>query len=175
MTLEEYVDFLDAASRRDPLLTVSFRRLLIAIAFRATEGWTMSQLMGFAAYRKRVAQTAEEKREAERALRALKGRRWGLRRFCEQSAAEARERQEAQAEAARQAQEEREARTTPRRLFYEEIREKSQQIVGPRHGSRSRRRHKPAPRRLSPKARAWADLWRRLARASRNRRRRSTG
>lgn len=170
MTLEEYVDLIDEASRRDPLLTVSMRRLLTAIAFRATEGWTIPQLIGWLGYRKQAAQTSQERAEIERALRALKTDRWGIRRFVEETLEQLRLQAKREAELLAEMEAEREARMTPRQLFYEEVRDRTRQLPpGHRASGRSRRR-KRVLRPLTPRGQAWAELWRKLARASRRKR-----
>lgn len=170
MTLEEYVDLIDEASRRDPLLTVSLRRLLTAVAFRATEGWTIPQLLGWLAYRKQAAQTPQERAEAERALRALKTDRWGIRRFVNETLEELRQQAKREAELLAEMEAEREARVTPRQLYYEEVRDRTRQLPPGRRSSGRSRGRKKVVGPLHPTAKARADIMRKLIRASRRKR-----
>jgi len=62
----------------DPLLDDWTLALIRNVYEHALEGYTMAQLMGYVAYRKRCANKAD-KEKCRRVLSALKNNRWGIR------------------------------------------------------------------------------------------------
>ena len=63
---------------KDPLLDDWTLALIRHVYEDALQGYTMAQLMGYVAYRKRCA-PREHKEKARRVLAALRNNRWGLR------------------------------------------------------------------------------------------------
>ena len=79
----------------DPLLDDWTLALIRNVYEDALQGYTMAQLMGYVAYRKRCA-PREHKEKARRVLAALRNNRWGLRDDVEALQQEAKDRRDAE-------------------------------------------------------------------------------
>jgi len=128
---------------KDPLLDDWTLALVRNVYEHALEGYTMAQLMGYVAYRKRIADKAN-KEKARRVLAALRNNRWGLRDDVEALQQEAKDRRDAE----RMAREARE-------VYYETIADANSRIPDGKRG-RSNRRGRKAKRDTEPRrAPAW--------------------
>jgi len=80
---------------KDPLLDDWTLALVRNVYEDALQGYTMAQLMGYVAYRKRIADKAN-KEKARRVLAALRNNRWGLRDDAEALQQEAKARRDSE-------------------------------------------------------------------------------
>jgi len=125
----------------DPLLDDWTLALIRHVYEHALEGYTMAQLMGYVAYRKRIADKAN-KEKARRVLAALRNNRWGLRDDVEALQQEAQARRDSE-RLSREAREVfRESISDAKRLIPD-----SKRGRGSRAGRRAKRgkEHRPAP------------------------------
>lgn len=125
----------------DPLLDDWTLGLIRHVYEDALQGYTMAQLMGYVAYRKRCAAKGH-KEKARRVLSALRNNRWGLRDDVEALQQEAQRRLDAE-RLAREAREAfRESISDAKRLVPD-----SKRGRGSRAGRRAKRdkEHRPAP------------------------------
>ena len=137
--IESMISRLEALN--DKLLDDWTLRLIRHVYEDALQGYTMAQLMGYVAYRKRCA-PKEHKGKARRVLAALRNNRWGLRDDVEALQQEAQARRDA----------ERLAREAPE-VFRETIADAQRLIPegkrgrGRRNGRKAKRNkeHRPAP------------------------------
>jgi len=116
-------------------------RLIRHVYEDALQGYTMAQLMGYVAYRKRCA-PREHKEKARRVLAALRNNRWGLRDDVEALQQEAKARRDSE-RLSREAREAfRESISDAKRLIPD-----SKRGRGSRVGRRAKRdkEHRPAP------------------------------
>src|SRR5690606_9699925 len=79
----------------DSLLDDWTLRLIRNVYEHALEGYTMAQMIGYVAYRKRCA-AKQDKEKARRVLAALRNNRWGLRDDVEALQQEAKDRRDAE-------------------------------------------------------------------------------
>ena len=129
--IESMISLLEALN--DPLLDDWTLALIRNVYEDARQGYTMAQLMGYVAYRKRCAAKGD-KEKARRVLSALRNNRWGIRDDVEALQQEAKDRRDAE----RMAREARE-------VYYETIADANSRIPDGKRG-RSNRRGRKAKR-----------------------------
>jgi len=127
---------------KDPLLDDWTLALVRNVYEHALEGYTMAQLMGYVAYRKRCA-PKEHKEKARRVLAALRNNRWGLRDDVEALQQEAQARRDSE-RLSREARE----------VFRETIAD-AQRLIPEGKRGRGRRGHKAKRDKEPRRAPAW--------------------
>lgn len=126
--IEPMISRLEALN--DKLLDTWTLRLIRHVYEDALQGYTMAQIMGYVAYRKRCA-AKQDKEKARRVLAALRNNRWGLRDDVEALQQEAQARRDSE-RLSREARE----------VYYETIADANSRIPDGKRGRSNRRGRK---------------------------------